>query len=357
MFTLPVVVLISLLAQPRLFAAMANDGLLPKIFAQQDPRDGNLFYSNLLCGIPMTVLATFVPFSWMDDAISVGILFAFNITNTALILMKCSSSSSTSRSSRYYDALPTGTTTLGKIKGIRSNNETAIREEEIIAIDDVNGIVSSSYPARRRRQRLRWCYCCCDCWFSWSISSLHSHILCYHLMAFIAGVTSHLDTTTSIAYRSIQIGTSIITLAYALILHCMYPITGSFGDITPNPTTTKNDDAVNRVAFEVPCCPLIPLIGIYLNWYLISQLEFTGILLLILFLTIISGLYIFCISGTPDITKSGSGTFDASSTTSGLQLQVHQSEEQYSDEQEHNLNQTDCANEPILLREMSMPKR
>jgi amino acid transporter len=87
-FTLPVVVLISLLAQPRLFAAMAKDGLLPLIFAKQNA-DGNFVWGNVLSGVPMTLLATFVPFSWMDDAISVGILFAFNMTNSALILMKC----------------------------------------------------------------------------------------------------------------------------------------------------------------------------------------------------------------------------------------------------------------------------
>tara|TARA_B110000971_G_C19865646_1_gene433726 strand:- start:130 stop:348 length:219 start_codon:yes stop_codon:yes gene_type:complete len=38
--TLPLVVLISLLAQPRLFAAMSADGLLPAVFCEVE--DGNL---------------------------------------------------------------------------------------------------------------------------------------------------------------------------------------------------------------------------------------------------------------------------------------------------------------------------
>ena len=64
--TLPVVVLISLMAQPRLFAALAKDHLLPKVFAGTDAK-GNLVWGSILSGIPMTLLATFVPFSYLDE--------------------------------------------------------------------------------------------------------------------------------------------------------------------------------------------------------------------------------------------------------------------------------------------------
>lgn len=40
--TIPLVVLVSLIAQPRLQFAMAEDGLLPQIFARVDA-NGNLF--------------------------------------------------------------------------------------------------------------------------------------------------------------------------------------------------------------------------------------------------------------------------------------------------------------------------
>jgi APA family basic amino acid/polyamine antiporter len=40
--TLPVVVLVCLLAQPRLLLAMADDGLLPDVFGRVDPLTGNL---------------------------------------------------------------------------------------------------------------------------------------------------------------------------------------------------------------------------------------------------------------------------------------------------------------------------
>ena len=54
--TLPVVVLIALMAQPRLQLAMANDGLLPEIFSRVD-ETGNLKWGCLLSGVPMITIA------------------------------------------------------------------------------------------------------------------------------------------------------------------------------------------------------------------------------------------------------------------------------------------------------------
>jgi APA family basic amino acid/polyamine antiporter len=352
-FTLPVVVLISLLAQPRLCSAMSKDGLLPEIFSRQNPKDGNLFYSNILCGIPMTLLATFVPFSWMDDAISVGILFAFNMTNTALILMRCSCSSNNSNSGG------------GNYNKVGAGQEEG---EEVIAVDEVNGIVSSSYPSQSLQQR--------------GSSSLRSHLVCYHFVALMAGVTSHLDTTTNpTTSQSIQIGASLATLAYAVFLHRKFPSTGTFGDNSSSvklsqrhdsssvnwqddDDNNKNDDNNDNdnddddesrkhrlrrhhnssnddddVVFKVPLCPFLPLLGIYLNWYLISQLEWSGMILLLIFLIIVSGLYLFCVSGTPDNSPG------------------QQQQQQYSDVQQAHQQTVVDIDGAILLREMSMPKR
>ena len=66
-------VLVSLMMQPRLQFALARDGLLPRMFSEVDsngdPRKGALF-----AGVIMTLFATFVPFSDLDDFISAGIL-------------------------------------------------------------------------------------------------------------------------------------------------------------------------------------------------------------------------------------------------------------------------------------------
>jgi amino acid transporter len=86
--TLPVVVLITLMAQPRLQHALAQDGLLPEVFGRVSP-SGNLRSGSLIAGTFMTIISTFVPFDYLDDLISSGILIAFSMTNGCVILMRC----------------------------------------------------------------------------------------------------------------------------------------------------------------------------------------------------------------------------------------------------------------------------
>ena len=85
--TLPLVVLVSFLAQPRLQYAMASDGLLPKIFAEVD-RKGNLIKGILVAGLICTLIAIFVPFKYLDDMISAGVLISFNLTNSSLLVIR-----------------------------------------------------------------------------------------------------------------------------------------------------------------------------------------------------------------------------------------------------------------------------
>jgi amino acid transporter len=54
--TLPLVVLISFLAQPRLQYALAEDGLLPPIFSETDSH-GNLRKGIIISGIGCTLIA------------------------------------------------------------------------------------------------------------------------------------------------------------------------------------------------------------------------------------------------------------------------------------------------------------
>ncbi|OQR90013.1 Amino Acid-Polyamine-Organocation (APC) Family [Thraustotheca clavata] len=90
--TMPVVVLISFLAQPRLMYAMSVDGLLPKIFSRVE-KNGNLFWCTLISGAFFTLVALFVPFSYLWNMVSFGILVSFNMTNSALILARTRDSS------------------------------------------------------------------------------------------------------------------------------------------------------------------------------------------------------------------------------------------------------------------------
>jgi amino acid transporter len=88
--TLPIVVLITIMAQPRLQYAMAVDGLLPPIFSRVDA-SGNLWHGTLFAGIVMVAVATFVPFTYLDDLVSAGVLIAFTMTDASVLLIRQSS--------------------------------------------------------------------------------------------------------------------------------------------------------------------------------------------------------------------------------------------------------------------------
>ena len=85
--TLPLVVLVAVMAQPRLQYALATDGLIPAWFGQVDDT-GNLWNGTLFAGVVMTFIASFVPFQHLNDMISAGVLVAFSMTNSSLILLR-----------------------------------------------------------------------------------------------------------------------------------------------------------------------------------------------------------------------------------------------------------------------------
>lgn len=91
LLTLPLVVFVSLLAQPRLQFAMAQDGLLPAILGSVD-KNGNLFFGTLVAGLTSVAIALFLPFRALEDVISAGVLIAFNFTNSALMVSRRSRS-------------------------------------------------------------------------------------------------------------------------------------------------------------------------------------------------------------------------------------------------------------------------
>lgn len=87
--TMPITSFIGFLAQPRVQYAMAKDGLLPQVFARVDA-NGNLFHGTLLCGLAIVTIAVFVPFRVLWNFISLGILVAFNLTNSSLLFVRVS---------------------------------------------------------------------------------------------------------------------------------------------------------------------------------------------------------------------------------------------------------------------------
>ncbi|CEG43709.1 amino acid-polyamine-organocation family [Plasmopara halstedii] len=85
--TMPVVVLVSFLAQPRLNYALACDGLIPRIFSQVD-KNGTLFANTLISGAFFTIVAFVMPFDKLWDIVSFGILLSFNMSMASLLMVR-----------------------------------------------------------------------------------------------------------------------------------------------------------------------------------------------------------------------------------------------------------------------------
>jgi amino acid transporter len=84
--TLPLCVLITIMAQPRLLYAMAEDGLLPAFFSTIDPH-GNLWNGTFTSGALMIFIATFVQFENLNDVISCAVLIILSLTDSSLVLL------------------------------------------------------------------------------------------------------------------------------------------------------------------------------------------------------------------------------------------------------------------------------
>jgi amino acid transporter len=199
--TLPCVVLVSFLAQPRLQYAMADDGLLPKIFIEVNNK-GNLIKGILISGFICTLIALFIPFKYLDDMISAGVLISFNLTNCSLII-------------------------------IRKND--------------------ASKPYK--------------CIFIIIIFNIISIILNYIItnLSFNSNLYNYIVDPLMIS-QFILIGILSSVLIYlSYILYSKFP---------------ENEDLDSISQFRVPFIPFIPLFGIVINYLLLAQLSYNGVLMI-----------------------------------------------------------------------------
>ncbi len=227
--TLPVVVLVSFLAQPRLQYAMAEDGLLPKIFSEIDSK-GDLTKSMIIIGIVCTLIALFVPFTHLDNMISAGILISFNLTNSALILVRRASDFAMSRSlSNKLDNLNTS---------VNSNHgsdtplfpDTSFDEE----MTNINVYIFHT------RLNISSSKLCKIVLFMFHIFAI---LFCFSLSDF--------GFSISVVFYAIL----IILCSLVIYYYCPEKI-----------------ESTSEELYKVPYVPFTPMIGMLVNYFLLSQL-------------------------------------------------------------------------------------
>ncbi|PUZ24872.1 amino acid permease [Chitinophaga parva] len=82
------VILVMLLGQTRVFYSMANDGLVPPVFAKLHPKYRTPYKSQWLFFAFVSLFAAFLPESIVGDMTSIGTLFAFILVCIGIIVMR-----------------------------------------------------------------------------------------------------------------------------------------------------------------------------------------------------------------------------------------------------------------------------
>lgn len=82
------VVLVMLLAQPRIFYSMAKDGLLPKKFATIHPKFRTPYITTIITGLFAMIVAGLFPIGILGELVSIGTLLAFVIVCAGILVLR-----------------------------------------------------------------------------------------------------------------------------------------------------------------------------------------------------------------------------------------------------------------------------
>ncbi|MFD2514783.1 amino acid permease [Pontibacter locisalis] len=82
------VVLVMLMAQPRIFYSMSRDGLLPAFFGKVHPKYNTPYVPTIITGVVAAIIAGIFPIGLLGELVSIGTLLAFVIVCAGIIVLR-----------------------------------------------------------------------------------------------------------------------------------------------------------------------------------------------------------------------------------------------------------------------------
>lgn len=82
------VILVMVIAQPRIFMIMGRDGMLPPVFAKIHPRYCTPHINTVITGIGIAALAAIFPLDILGDLVSMGTLIAFSAVCIGVLILR-----------------------------------------------------------------------------------------------------------------------------------------------------------------------------------------------------------------------------------------------------------------------------
>jgi APA family basic amino acid/polyamine antiporter len=81
-------IIVQMMAQPRIFMAMAEDGLLPRWASRVHPRFQTPHLTTLVTGAIVTLASGFTPIGVLGELVSIGTLFAFVVVSLGVLVLR-----------------------------------------------------------------------------------------------------------------------------------------------------------------------------------------------------------------------------------------------------------------------------
>jgi APA family basic amino acid/polyamine antiporter len=82
------VILVMVIAQPRIFMSMGRDGLLPPVFAKVHPKYRTPHINTVITGVGIAALAAVFPLDILGDLVSMGTLIAFTAVCAGVLILR-----------------------------------------------------------------------------------------------------------------------------------------------------------------------------------------------------------------------------------------------------------------------------